>query len=223
MGAKLVLIYGPSGSGKTTLLQHMVSEGSFFPVKTTTSRMIRPAEVESPPYNFITKEEFQALIDDPTKPLIEWNSYADNFYGCTKQSIFDAVKIGMETGKVPAIILEYTGIYAVHEWVHAQNWEMNWEPADFQLELVIVNTFVSPEVWNERMVQRTITAIENAQQEKYPAIIKDIMWRVSKIESEYRWFDELRDVTTIQINCDGNTNSVNLQLILELVNDNVPN
>ena len=223
MGNKLVLIYGPSGSGKTTLLQQLVAEGSFFAVKTTTSRTIRPSEIENPPYNFITTEQFQNLIDDPTKPLIEWNSYADNFYGCTKQSVKDAIEQGMVTGKTPAMILDYNGIEAVHEWVHYENFERNWPPEDFQLQLIVINTFVSPEVWNERMVARTIAAIENAPEEKYPAIIKDIMWRVSKIETEYDWFRNLRDLTTIQLNCDGNTNSVNLQLILELVNDTVQN
>ena len=217
MANKLVLIYGPSGSGKTTLLQQMVTEGSFFPVKTTTSRMIRPAEIESPPYNFITKDEFQSLIDDPTNPLIEWNSYADNFYGCSKQSILDAIVLGKDTGKVPAMILDYNGIEAVEGWVSSRNWDTE----GFDLQLIIINTFVSPEVWNERMVSRTITALEYAPKDKYPEIIKDIMWRVSKIESEYDWYYYLKDDTTIQLNCDGNTNLVNLQLILELVNDNV--
>lgn len=216
---KLVLIYGPCCSGKTTLLKQMVAEGSFFPVKTTTSRMIRPAEIESPPYNFVTKDEFQALIDDPTEPLIEWNCYADNFYGCTKQSILDAIELGKAVGKVPAMILEYNGIDAVDSWVSSRNWDTE----GFDLQLIIINTFVSPEVWTQRMVARTTAALEFAPKEKYPEIIEDILWRAARIESEYDWYYRLKDCTTIQLNCDGNTNSVNLELILELVNDNVSN
>ncbi len=60
----VLIISGPSGVGKDTLLQRLKDVGSdFWFVVTMTSRAQRPGEVDGKDYFFVTREEFDDLIE----------------------------------------------------------------------------------------------------------------------------------------------------------------
>jgi guanylate kinase len=91
----LFLISAPSGSGKSTLvdrLRSLVGDLAFSVSYTT--RPPRGAEQEAREYHFISREEFQKMIDHD-----EFLEYADvfgNYYGTARHSLTDAFAQGKD-------------------------------------------------------------------------------------------------------------------------------
>lgn len=87
----LVLLMAPSGSGKKTLIDSLGElQNSMYFAKTYTSRQPREGAAENPKYEFISKEQFEALIQDES--LVEWAEFGGNLYGTPKAEILDALK-----------------------------------------------------------------------------------------------------------------------------------
>lgn len=64
-GPLLVVLTGPSGAGKDTLLAHLQALGRPFYVSVNaTTRERRPGEIEGVDYYFVSKEQFQQMLDD---------------------------------------------------------------------------------------------------------------------------------------------------------------
>jgi len=64
-GPLLLVLTGPSGTGKDTLLAHLKSPGRPYHVSVNaTTRDRRPGEVDGVDYYFVSKEEFQRMLDD---------------------------------------------------------------------------------------------------------------------------------------------------------------
>ena len=77
---KLIVISGASGVGKGTVLGLMMKKRPdlTFSVSATT-RDPRPGEVEGVHYYFVTRERFEAMIEDGA--FLEYDSHAANYYG----------------------------------------------------------------------------------------------------------------------------------------------
>ena len=95
MAGILFLISAPSGSGKSTLVSRLRSlvENLEFSVSYTT-RPPRGSEQEAREYHFISREEFQKMIDNG-----EFLEYADvfgNYYGTARHSLTDAFSKGKD-------------------------------------------------------------------------------------------------------------------------------
>lgn len=87
----IVVLSAPSGGGKTTLNHELLTR---FPVKskkgiTSTTRPPRPTEIPGQDYQFITDEEFDALIANDC--FAEWAKVHDHRYGIQKKIIDDAI------------------------------------------------------------------------------------------------------------------------------------
>lgn len=91
-GAILVLS-GPSGSGKSTLLKEVIDDigECYFSISTTT-RKIRKGESHGIHYHFVSKEEFQADIDDDM--FLEYANVHGNYYGTSLKPVKRALKAG---------------------------------------------------------------------------------------------------------------------------------
>lgn len=74
----LFVIVGPSGGGKTTVETQMLKEGLGRVVSYTT-REPRENEVNGTTYNFISKEEFNKMIDDGL--MLEYQEFSGELYG----------------------------------------------------------------------------------------------------------------------------------------------
>lgn len=85
----LFLISAPSGSGKSTLvnqLRSLVADLDFSVSWTT--RSPRGSEQEAREYHFITREEFQRMID--AGEFLEYADVFGNYYGTARNSLADA-------------------------------------------------------------------------------------------------------------------------------------
>lgn len=95
MNGKLVVISGPSGVGKSTVVKRVMAQcpNLQFSVSATT-RPIRPGEVDGESYYFVTKAQFQKLIDE--KGLLEYAEYVGNYYGTPEASLNEALSRGKD-------------------------------------------------------------------------------------------------------------------------------
>jgi guanylate kinase len=98
-GAKkplLLVLSGPSGAGKDAVLSRLkIVHFPIAHITTTTTRTKRPKEKDGVDYNFVTREQFQQLID--RNELLEWANVYGNFYGVPKQAVRDALGAGKDT------------------------------------------------------------------------------------------------------------------------------
>jgi guanylate kinase len=105
---KLILVIGPMGSGKSTLLRHAVEHYPELGVLNSyTTRARRPDHVENDHYRFVSKEEFQGMID--RGDLLEWAEFSSNFYGTRKQDLEEE----LSQGKVVIKEMEVQGVRQV--------------------------------------------------------------------------------------------------------------
>ena len=77
---KLFVISGASGVGKSTVLKQVMDgrEDLSFSVSATT-RSPRPGETEGVSYYFVTREQFQDMIEK--EAFLEYDGHMSNFYG----------------------------------------------------------------------------------------------------------------------------------------------
>jgi len=88
----IIILSSPSGAGKTTLVKKISSLNNCVISISHTTRTPRTNEVHGSDYFFITKEEFKKLKDN--NKLLEHAEVFKNFYGSSKQFVFDNLKKG---------------------------------------------------------------------------------------------------------------------------------
>jgi guanylate kinase len=77
--ARLLVVSGPSGSGKSSIVRELIERlGIEFSVSATT-RLPRPGERHGVHYNFISRRDFERMIEDDE--LLEWAIYNNRYYG----------------------------------------------------------------------------------------------------------------------------------------------
>ena len=88
---KNILIFvGPSGSGKTLLSHYLKEEFGAVEFISTTSRWMRIGEKNHKDYHFISEDEFKKKIE--RDEFIEYSQYAGNYYGLTKEEVYETLK-----------------------------------------------------------------------------------------------------------------------------------
>jgi len=99
MSGNLIIISSPSGGGKGTLINKVLASSPEITLSVSyTTRQIRPGEEDGREYFFVSKEEFERLIDEGE--FLEHAVVHGNYYGT---SLAQVRKV-MEAGK--DIILE---------------------------------------------------------------------------------------------------------------------
>jgi guanylate kinase len=105
---KLFIISGPSGSGKTSLIDDVLSKSSdFIRSVSVTTRPKRKCETQGTNYHFISKDEFESLIEKDM--LLEWAPYAGYLYGTPKKFVNEKLK----DGKNVILVIEVKGAMQV--------------------------------------------------------------------------------------------------------------
>ncbi len=89
MDSIALVISGPAGVGKTTLCDRLLSdfETQLTRVITVTTRHPREGEADGKDYLFITKLEFEDLIE--VDAFIEYAQIHDNYYGSLKKTFLE--------------------------------------------------------------------------------------------------------------------------------------
>ena len=89
----IFVVLGPSGSGKDTLLSQLFKKCPEikFSISSVT-RPMRAGEKEGEKYNFISRKEFEEMLQ--RDELLEHNVYVGNYYGTPKTPVLNASKNG---------------------------------------------------------------------------------------------------------------------------------
>jgi guanylate kinase len=91
----LFVMSSPSGAGKTTLSRRLLAEDAGITMSVSvTTRPPRPGEVDGKDYYFISKDQFQMMIDNGE--LLEWAKVFDNMYGTPKRPVEQALEAGRD-------------------------------------------------------------------------------------------------------------------------------
>ena len=95
----LLVLAGPSGGGKTTVCRRIVAkrQGAGFAVSATT-RPPRPGERDGVDYRFVTREEFEHLLDGDG--LLEWAEVHGELYGTPRETL------GQRTDPMDCLLLD---------------------------------------------------------------------------------------------------------------------
>jgi len=92
---QIIVLSGPSGVGKTTIVEALLPQ---FPeiVRSisVTTRLPRTGEVDGVDYHFLSKSDFEDLIQ--RNELVEWTSYSDNYYGTLHSTLESATNAGQD-------------------------------------------------------------------------------------------------------------------------------
>ena len=102
--AQLIVLVGPSGVGKGTVLRELATMmPNLWVSVSVTTRLPRDGETHGRDYEFISDQEFDALI--AANELLEWAEYAGARYGTPKSPI----DLHIADGKVVVLEIELAG------------------------------------------------------------------------------------------------------------------
>ncbi len=86
----MVILSSPSGAGKTTLTKKIQQKYPSFKISVShTTRSPRSNEVDGVDYHFISKKEFEQMIEQ--KKFYEFAKIFDNYYGTLKESVDETI------------------------------------------------------------------------------------------------------------------------------------
>lgn len=114
---KLFIIAGPSGVGKGTVISHLkeLYPEWEYPISATT-REPRPKEEDGVVYHFISKDEFERMIEDDE--LLEYAIvHQEEYYGTIKAPIIEALK----QGKVIIREVDMQGLESIQKVLPGEN------------------------------------------------------------------------------------------------------
>lgn len=91
----LLVVSGPAGAGKGTICKAFMERNpqTYLSISATT-RKPRPIETEGVNYYFITKEQFQDMIDHDG--LLEYAYFCGNYYGTPKAAVEEKLSQGID-------------------------------------------------------------------------------------------------------------------------------
>lgn len=81
----LFVISGPSGCGKGTVLSEVLKDPNLYFSISATTRTKREGEEDGVNYFFLTREDFEALVEKDG--VLEYAKYCGNYYGTPKKPI----------------------------------------------------------------------------------------------------------------------------------------
>ena len=100
---------GPSGCGKGTVLAEILKQDNVYYSVSATTRAPRPGEINGVNYHFLSKDEFEKLIENGG--MLEYANYCGNYYGTPKKPVEDM----LAEGKNVILEIEVQGALKVME------------------------------------------------------------------------------------------------------------
>lgn len=92
--ARLIVVSAPSGCGKGTIIGEAFKNRDVYYSVSYTTRKKRPGEKEGESYFFVTRKEFEEMIDG--REFLEYARYTDNYYGTPKMPVFEHLARGTD-------------------------------------------------------------------------------------------------------------------------------
>jgi guanylate kinase len=91
----LIVISGPSAVGKDTITRRLLAlDANLRYSVSATTRAPRPGEADGTNYTFVTRDEFQNLVDEGV--FLEHAEYAGNLYGTLRERVEDGRQGGRD-------------------------------------------------------------------------------------------------------------------------------
>lgn len=103
----IIVFIGPSGSGKSMLANVLKEEYQALEFVSTTTRLPRVGEIDGKSYYFKTEDKFKEMMKN--NEFIESSKYAGNYYGLTKDSIYNA----LEKSDLCVAVLDKNGAFSL--------------------------------------------------------------------------------------------------------------
>ena len=93
---QLIIISAPSGAGKGSVISGLLERDkkNLWLSVSTTSRQPRTNDIPGVTYNFVSKEEFEKLIEEDY--FLEYTNYVGNYYGTPKAAIKEKLDQGID-------------------------------------------------------------------------------------------------------------------------------
>lgn len=91
---QLIVLSGPSGVGKSTVIAELMAQRPMHFSVSYTTRQPRVGEQDGVNYNFVSKREFEGMIQ--RNELLEYAEYVDNYYGTSLKVIQDKLETGVD-------------------------------------------------------------------------------------------------------------------------------
>ncbi len=89
----LVILSGVAGAGKDTIKKELIKRmENVESLPSFTSRPMRPGDVPGETYNFVSKEEFEKMIEDGE--FYEYDVHHNHYYGTSKKLLNNKIKEG---------------------------------------------------------------------------------------------------------------------------------
>ncbi|MFM6931450.1 MAG: guanylate kinase [Novosphingobium sp.] len=89
----MFILSSPSGAGKTTIARRLLEQDSEIRLSVSvTTRPMRPGEVDGKDYHFVSKAEFDRMVEEDE--FYEWAHVFDHCYGTPKSQIRAGLKAG---------------------------------------------------------------------------------------------------------------------------------
>lgn len=89
----LVILSGVSGAGKDTVKKELIKRmETLETLPSFTSRPMREGDIEGQTYNFVTREEFEKMIQQ--KEFYEYDIHHNEYYGTSRKLLNDKIKSG---------------------------------------------------------------------------------------------------------------------------------
>ena len=107
---RLFVVSGPSGAGKSSLIEDALKKlDGFSKSISVTTRPKRVKLIDHSRYRFLTKDEFETMIEQDK--LLEWAEYSGYLYGTPKEFVLENLK----TGENVILEIEVKGAMQVKE------------------------------------------------------------------------------------------------------------
>ena len=89
----LVLLSGVSGAGKDTIKKELIKRmDNVISLPSYTTRPMREGDVAGQTYNFVSKEEFEEMINNGE--FYEYNLHHENYYGTSRKLMNEKIQSG---------------------------------------------------------------------------------------------------------------------------------